>query len=94
MRVKYEGVLRVCSGELSRKGQDVMVVRRRRIWGMAGNEIESKCVDDQYDGSFVCCKRGAPIMITFVSVWKRQSTQEKSLCEQVYPYAVNKRKPK
>ena len=60
---------------------------------MAGDEIESKGVDDQYDGSFVCRERGAPILTTFISVWKRQPAQEKSLGEQVYPYAVNKGKP-
>lgn len=61
---------------------------------MTGDEIESKSVDYQYDCSFVCREGGTHIMITFASVWKRQPAQEKSFGKQVYPYAVNKGKPK
>lgn len=41
MSVEYEGVMRVCGSEFAWKSEDVVVVRRRRMWSMKSKRSAS-----------------------------------------------------
>ena len=53
MSVEEEGVARLISGQLSRKGQHIVMVRRMRFGWVRGEKVESESVDDEKDGAFV-----------------------------------------
>ena len=51
--VEEEGVARLIGGQLSRKGQHIVMVWRMGFGWMRGEKVESERVDDEDDGAFV-----------------------------------------
>jgi hypothetical protein len=51
--VEEEGVARLIGGQLSRKGQYIVMVRRMRFRWVRGEKVESERVDDEDNGGFV-----------------------------------------
>ena len=62
MSVEDEGVAWLIGGQLSRKGQYIVMVWRMRFGWVRGEKVESERVDDEEDGAFVgggeCARRG------------------------------------
>lgn len=53
MSVEEEGIARLIGGQLSRKGQYIVMVWRMRFRWMRGEKVESERVDDEEDGALV-----------------------------------------